>query len=62
MDSYVRPEKKITDYVTRVSGITYAHIKNAPSQDSVMKKVKQLLYNRTIVGHTAWKDLKVCGL
>ena len=30
-DTYVKPELKITDYVTDISGITYKHIKNAPS-------------------------------
>ena len=31
-DTYVKPELKITDYVTDISGITFKHIKNAPSE------------------------------
>ena len=36
LDSYVHPEKKITDYVTNISGITYGHIKNAPSTKKII--------------------------
>lgn len=36
LDTYVHPEKKITDYVTDISGITYAHIKNAPNTKSAI--------------------------
>ena len=62
LDTYVHPEKKITDYVTEISGITYAHIKNAPSLKEVLERIKKVLYSRIIVGHTIWKDLEVCGL
>ena len=30
IDSFVRPNKKITNYLTWVSGITFAKIKDAP--------------------------------
>jgi len=43
--------------VTDISGITYTHIKNAPSQKDVIESAKKILYNKIIVGHTIWKDL-----
>ena len=61
-DSFVKPTKKITDYVTNISGITYTHIKNAPSEKEVIEKVKKLVYNKILIGHTIWKDLEVSGL
>jgi len=61
-DSYVHPDKLITDYVKDISGITYAHIKNAPKMSQVIDKVKKCLINKTIIGHTIWKDMEVCGL
>jgi len=30
-DSYIKPSKKVTDFVTDITGITYSHIKNAPT-------------------------------
>lgn len=56
-DSYVHPDKLITDYVKDISGITYAHIKNAPKMNVVIEKVKRILLNKTIIGHTVWKDM-----
>jgi DNA polymerase III alpha subunit (gram-positive type) len=53
----VRPSKKITDYVSDISGVTFTHIKNAPNEETVLQEVKKLLYNKTVVGHTVNKDL-----
>lgn len=61
-DSYVRPTKKITDFVTEVSGITYSHIKNAPNEDHVIPEIKRKMLNKIVIGHTVDKDLSVCGL
>ena len=61
-DSYVKPDHKITDYVTEISGITFKHIKNAPSEVEAMKEVKKKLLNKICIGHTIKKDLEVCGL
>lgn len=51
-DSYVKPDKKVTDFVTHVSGITFSHIKNAPPQHKVLAEIKKLLINKIVVGHT----------
>ena len=48
--------------MTNISGITYAHIKNAPTHASILAQIKKILYNKAVVGHTLWKDLEVCGL
>lgn len=62
MDSYVHPDKKITDYITDITGITFLHIKNAPKASKVLDQAKKLMYNKIIVGHTVWKDIEVCEL
>jgi RNA exonuclease 4 len=62
LDSYVKPEKQITDYLTSITGISYLHIKNAPKAAEVLEKAKKIMYNKILVGHTVWKDLEVCGL
>lgn len=51
-DSYIKPNGKITDYLTKISGITYSHIKNAPLWKDELDKVKKILVNKIIVGHT----------
>jgi len=62
LDSYVRPNEKITDYLTDISGVTYTHIKNAPDQQTVVEKAKKVMYNKIVIGHTIAKDFEVCGL
>ena len=61
-DSYVHPGKKVTDFLTPITGITFPHLKNAPDLKTTLDKVKKILYNKILVGHTVWKDLEVCGL
>ena len=62
LDSYIKPNKKITDFVTEISGITYLHIKNAPDLKTVLDKAKKIMYSKLVVGHTIRKDIEVCGL
>ena len=38
-DSYVRPTKKIVNYLTHVSGITYNLIKSAPTFNEIKNNV-----------------------
>jgi hypothetical protein len=35
----VRPDTKIIDYRTSISGVTFGHIKNAPKWDDIRRKV-----------------------
>lgn len=52
IDTYVRPQKKIKNYLTQVSGITYTHIKNAPTFPQVKEKIFSILKDKIIVGHS----------
>ncbi|KAL4476210.1 hypothetical protein ABPG74_009943 [Tetrahymena malaccensis] len=57
LDTYVRPQKKIKNYLTKVSGITFTHIKNAPTYPEVKNKIFDLLKDKIIVGHSVQHDL-----
>jgi RNA exonuclease 4 len=39
MDEYVKPNEKVTNFITFVSGITYQHIRNAPAWRDIRPKV-----------------------
>ncbi|KAI9136481.1 ribonuclease H-like domain-containing protein [Paraphysoderma sedebokerense] len=58
-DSYVRPQETITDYRTAVSGVTFKHIKDAPSLSEIQSKIVELVENRIVIGHALKHDLKV---
>ncbi|KAL4499640.1 hypothetical protein ABPG72_017180 [Tetrahymena utriculariae] len=57
LDTYVRPQKKIKNYLTKVSGITFTHIKNAPTFPEVKNKIFEILKDKIIVGHSVQHDL-----
>lgn len=61
-DSYIKPSKKVTDFITEITGITYTHIKNAPLWIQEVDKVKKILMGKILVGHTLHKDLEVTKL
>jgi RNA exonuclease 4 len=58
-DSYIRPESRIIDYRTEFSGVTFGHLRKAPTWAAVLRDVHKVLYNRVLVGHTLYKDLEV---
>ena len=62
LDCYVKPEKKITDYRTRYSGILPFHMKNAITFKEARTKVKRLLKKKYLVGHSIGNDLKILQL
>ena len=63
LDQYVRPEEKVTDYRTFVSGIEPKHLKDgAVSLAEAQKMVAKILTGRVLVGHAVHHDLKVCSL
>lgn len=61
-DTYVKPDKPITDYRTQWSGIRPKHMKNAISFRPARKKVKRMIKNRILVGHALQFDLKILRL
>ncbi len=61
-DSYVKPKEKIIDYRTEISGITYEHIKNAPSFLEIQTKVCEMILGRIVIGHGLRHDFKAMVL
>uniref|UniRef100_A0A5K4EZK0 RNA exonuclease 4 n=1 Tax=Schistosoma mansoni TaxID=6183 RepID=A0A5K4EZK0_SCHMA len=65
LDTYVRPEERVVDYRTKVSGIRPRDLrKNGSARpfNDVHKEVAELIKNKILVGHSILKDLKVLRL
>lgn len=67
MDDFVKPEpnQRITDFRTWVSGVTAKDVLYNPqaiTYKEAVKKVADLIHNRTLVGHALSQDLKVLQL
>ncbi|CAO1637253.1 unnamed protein product [Sympodiomycopsis kandeliae] len=58
LDRFVKPQEKVTDYRTFVSGIRAKDLKDAPLFDTVQKEVSTLIKDRILVGHAIQNDLK----
>lgn len=59
LHSYVRPEEKVTNYLTSINGIREDHLANAPSFASVQQQVAQLMQNRKLIGHDLHNDMQL---
>lgn len=57
LDTFVRPQEKVTDYRTWVSGVRAKDLKGAPSFAEVQEKVANLIKGRILVGHALHNDL-----
>lgn len=58
MDSFVKPQEKVTDYRTWVSGVRPQDLRDAPSFQEVQAQVAALIKGRVLVGHAIHNDLK----
>ncbi|KAK2060171.1 exonuclease [Colletotrichum caudatum] len=61
-DSYVRPQERVTDWRSAVSGILPKHMRFARDFDEVQADVAKLLKDRILVGHDIKHDLDVLKL
>uniref|UniRef100_UPI00358F751D uncharacterized protein n=1 Tax=Myxine glutinosa TaxID=7769 RepID=UPI00358F751D len=61
-DTLVKPNEKITDWRSQVTGLNEQSLLEAPSEDGVRDKVLQLIQGRLLVGHALHNDLKVLKL
>ena len=57
---FVRPDQRITDYRTFVSGVKPEHMKHALPMKQVISEVAQICRDRMLIGHAINNDLKVC--
>lgn len=58
LDRWVRPNEKVTDFRTKVSGVRPSNLRDAPVFDEVQRQVSDLLKGRIIVGHALENDLE----
>jgi RNA exonuclease 4 len=56
-DSFVKPQKRVTDWRTSVSGISPKHMKLARDFNSVQSEVSNIISGRILVGHDLRHDL-----
>ncbi|KAK1923950.1 ribonuclease H-like domain-containing protein [Papiliotrema laurentii] len=53
---YVNP-KNVVDYITRINGITPAHLASAPTFETIRPRILALLKDKILVGHAVYNDL-----
>jgi RNA exonuclease 4 len=57
LDTHVAQRERVTDYRTRVSGVTPACLRSAPDLAAVRERVERLIDGRLLVGHAISHDL-----
>ncbi|KAH6660851.1 ribonuclease H-like domain-containing protein [Truncatella angustata] len=61
-DSFVRPRERVTDWRTKITGITPKHMATARDFDAVQQEIADLIKGRILVGHDIRHDLAVLML
>ena len=61
-DKFVKPDEKITDYRTFVSGIRPGDLKDGLHIDIARGEVEQIVRGRVLVGHAIKNDLVALGI
>lgn len=61
-DTYVKPDKPVTDYRTKYSGLRPQDIKNGVSFETARKQVQDIIDGRILIGHSIQNDLSVLQL
>lgn len=59
LDTFVRQKERVTDYRTWVSGVRAQDLTDAPTFETVVKQVSEILKGRVLVGHAVHNDLEV---
>ncbi|KAI6247913.1 RNA exonuclease 4 [Erysiphe necator] len=61
-DSFVKPIEFVTNWRTKISGISASSLRTARDFKEVQKDVASLIKDRIVVGHALWNDFKVLQL
>lgn len=62
LDKFVRPQERVTDYRTWVSGVRPRDLINAPTFAEVQAEVATLIKGRVLVGHAIENDMRALML
>ena len=57
-DTFVKPEEKVTDYRTWVSGVRPQDLRHAITFKAAQAKVREILEGKILVGHALHNDLE----
>ena len=55
-------DEKVTDYRTLISGVRWKDMKNAQPFEELQMKVKDIIKNKTVVGHGLGSDFRALKL
>jgi len=58
LDEYIKPRGQVIDYRSSITGILPRHIECAPTLSSLRDRMKSLIKNKLIVGHSVRRDLE----
>jgi RNA exonuclease 4 len=61
-DSFFKPSKRVKNYLTRYSGLTFLNTNRAPLFEEEKEKIEKILKNAVIVGHSLSSDQEVLNI